>query len=294
MTEANPTKSGVVALAGRPNVGKSTLLNRLIGKRLSIATPKPQTTRQRILGIAVFGRTQIAFTDTPGIHAERGGLHARMLTQARESIAGADLCCWLVSAKGNLNQTDRNQLEELRSRPLIVVINKIDSVPKPTLLPLMAEVDSLVPEAEVIPISARTGDNIDTLLTAIQGFIPNGPWLYPVDAITDQSTRFFAAELIREQLFRQLDQELPYRVAVVIDRYDEEANKDVVTASVVTDSQSSRAIIVGKGGVRIKELGIAARRAIEELTERRVVLELDVRVKKDWQKNPAFLDDIGL
>jgi GTP-binding protein Era len=291
--QSEAKRSGTVALAGAPNVGKSTLLNAMLGTRLSITTPKPQTTRNRIMGIVEHGSTQIAFTDTPGIHQPRVALQERMVSEARRETAGADLVCWLVGAERGLGRTDRREAPRLLDRPLLVVINKIDLVPAPRLLPLMAELAELFSGAECLPLSARSGEGVEALLSRISELLPARPWAYPADTLTDRDERFLVAETIREQLLRQLHEEVPYRTAVKIESFEERPGGAYIEADVYTDSDSTKAMIIGAGGARIKEIGKAARHAASKITGRRsIYLDLRVRVKKDWQNDPRFLDEL--
>ena len=270
------------------------MLNRVLGRTLSIATPKPQTTRTRVLGIHVLGNTQLVFTDTPGIHEAASPLHERMVTAARAGVRDADLTCWLLSADRGVTATDRNELPSAGNKPLVVVVNKVDLVARDRVLPILDEVSRLVPGAELFPLSALTGENVDALLAHLVARAPAGPWLYPADAITDRPVRFFVAELIREQLFRQLAQELPYRVAVKVEAFEERRPKTYIEAVVYADRDSAKKIIVGHEGARIKEIGRRSRRAIEAFLGHPVYLQLFVRVKKDWQSDPRFLEDVGL
>ncbi len=289
------TRAAVVALAGAPNVGKSTLLNRIIGQPLSIITPKPQTTRARVLGVYTEGTLQLVFTDTPGVLEQpRTLIDQRTVKRARAGIREADVTCWIVAADRGLGPTDHQEIPRLAQRQLLVVLNKIDLVKKPSLLPLMAEVDRLAPRTECIPLSALTGENVDVLMRRLGELASPGPWLYPQDTLTDQPMRFFAAELIREQIMRQLQQELPYRVAVKVETYRDEPRRTYIEASIYVDAASARKIVIGRGGERIKAIGTAARRRIEEMIGRHVYLALEVRVKKAWQRDPRFLDEVGL
>jgi GTPase len=291
------TKALVIALAGAPNVGKSTLLNRILGRTLSIATPKPQTTRTRVLGIHVLGDTQLLFTDTPGIHDPASALNERMVTTARAGVRDADLTCWLLAADQGITATDREELPVLaRNQPCkpVIVVNKVDLAGRARVLPIIDALSHLVPGAELFPISALKGENVDTLLAYLVDQAVPGPWLYPADAITDKPVRFFVGELIREQLFRQLAQELPYRVAVKVEAFEERRPKTYIEATIYADRDSAKKIIVGHEGARIKEIGRAARRAVEAFLGHPVYLQLFVRVKKDWQSDPRFLEDVGL
>lgn len=291
---AAPLRAGFVAIAGAPNVGKSTLLNRILGHSLSIATPKPQTTRTRILGVHSVGDTQIVFCDTPGIHHESGLLHQRMNAEARSGVREADVVCWLIDASRGLRRIDREEAANLVAERTIVVINKCDAVRKPALLPLIQSVAALLPAAEIVPLSALRGEGVDDLLALLAARMPAGPWLFDADQITDQTERALVAELVREQLFLQLEAELPYRVAVLVEQFRDLPGHTSISATIYTDSESTKRIIVGKGGTRIKSVGIAARQNIEKLLDRRVFLELFVKVKPGWQEDPRFLAEMGL
>ncbi|MEE8312597.1 MAG: GTPase Era [Candidatus Binatia bacterium] len=281
-------------MAGAPNVGKSTLLNQILGRRVSIATPKPQTTRAQFLGIHTEGATQVLFVDTPGIHATQGMIHERMVRHARAGVRGADVVCWLVTADRGLRHVDRLEIARLAEREPIVVVNKIDRVSREALLPIMAEIAELAPEATAVPVSALNGDNVAQLMTVIKRRMPQGPWLFPEDSITDRPLRFLVAELVREQAFRQLDQEIPYHMAVLTEIFEERGQTTYIEALVYTDSDSAKRIIVGKQGARIKAIGQAARKQIERLVDGKVYLDLHVRVKKDWQQDARFLEELGM
>ena len=289
-----PTKAGFVALAGAPNVGKSTLLNRVLGRRLSIATPKPQTTRRRVLGIHTVGPTQMVFLDTPGIHLPSGLMHERMVDGARQSVRDADQVCWMVDAMRGVTGADRHEAESLRDLEVTIALNKVDRVRKPRLLPLIQTLSELVPGAEIFPISARVGHGVRALLDHLVARLPEGPWLYEADALTDQNERFFVAELVREQLFLQLRDEIPYRVAVVVDEFEDRKKQSFIAASIYTDNESAKRILVGHGGERIREVGIASRRAMESFLGRHVYLDLRVRVRRGWRDDPRFLAELGL
>lgn len=289
------TRAGTVCLAGAPNTGKSTLLNHILGRQLSIATSKPQTTRVQVLGVHVADDTQIVFTDTPGIHAPRGEMHAKMVDSARRGVRDADVVCWVVAADRGVTAADANEIQHLAERPLVVAINKCDRVTRPNMLPIIAAVATAAPSAEIVPLSALTGENVAELVRVLVERMPEGEWLYPADTLTDRPTRFFVAELVREQVFKQLEQELPYRAAVLVDNFEERPRGGTyVAATIYVDAESARKIVIGKQGARIKSIGIAARKSIEAFLDGPVYLDLHVRVKKDWQSDKHFLEELGL
>ncbi|HXC51701.1 MAG TPA: GTPase Era [Candidatus Limnocylindrales bacterium] len=287
-------RCGYVAIAGAPNVGKSTLLNRILGRPLSIATPKPQTTRRRLLGVETRGDVQIVFCDTPGIHPTRGLMHDRMNAEARQGVREADVVCWIVDAARGVRSIDRNETPGLVEGKTLIAINKCDAVAKGSVLPLIAEISKIVSGCEIYPVSARTGEGVDVLVEHLAARMPAGPWMYDPELFTDQSERYLVGELVREQLFLQLDAELPYRIAVVVDVFRDGPKHTSISATIFTDSDSTKRMIIGKGGARIKSVGIAARQNIEELLDRKVFLELFVKVKPGWQDDPRFLAEIGL
>lgn len=291
-TGKGPRRCGFVAIAGAPNVGKSTTLNRILGRPLAIATPKPQTTRRRLLGLETRGEVQIIFCDTPGIHPIRGPLHDRMNAEARQGVRDADLVCWILDATRGLGSIDREEAARIDPTRTVVAINKCDALSKAALLPLIAEASRILPGCEVFPISARRGQGVDELVEHLASRLPEGEWQYDPDLFTTQSERALVAEFVREQLFLQLEEELPYRVAVGIDVFRDERRHTSISATIYTDSDSSKRIIVGKGGSRIKSVGIAARRRIEELLGRKVFLELFVKVKPAWQEDERFLEEL--
>jgi GTP-binding protein Era len=289
------TRAGVVCLAGAPNAGKSTLLNRILGARLSIATSKPQTTRVQVLGVHTAGETQIVFADTPGIHRPQGAMQEQMVGAARRGVRDADVVCWVLAADRGIAAVDAAELPRLEGRSSVVAINKCDRVAPTAILPLIAEVIRLLPGTECIPTSALTGEGVATLVSVLESRMPAGQWLYAADELTDRPTRFFVGELVREQIFEQLHQELPYRVAVLVDAYEErDRGTAYIAASIYVDADSARKIVLGSKGSRIKAIGIAARKAIEAFLDQRVFLDLQVRVKKDWQSDRRFLEELGL
>lgn len=287
-------RCGYVAIAGAPNVGKSTLLNRILGRPVAIATPKPQTTRRRLLGVESRGDVQLVFCDTPGIHPIRGLMHDRMNAEARQGVREADVVCWILDASRGVGRIDREEAVKFDGAKTVIVINKSDAVAKGALLPLIAEAAKLLPGADVFPTSARSGDGVEELIGYLAGRMPEGPWQFDPELFTDQSERSLVSELVREQLFLQLDAELPYRVAVGVDVFRDGPRHTSISATIYTDSDSTKRIIVGKGGARIKSVGIAARERIEDLLGRKVFLELFVKVKPGWQDDPRFLEELGL
>jgi GTP-binding protein Era len=295
MSDASVSKAAFVALAGASNVGKSTLLNRILRQGLAIASPKPQTTRTRLLGIHTEESTQLVFIDTPGIHRGHRGLGARMMREAREGVREADIVCWVFDAERGIGRIDEIETQQLAGRDVLAVLNKIDRKPKKQLLPILARIASLLPEAECVPVSATTGENVADLVRTLVRMAPEGPWLYDADTLTDQPERVLVGEYVREQLFLQLREELPYRVAVTVDGFEEgPGGKRHISATIYTDTASSKAIIVGAGGKRIKEIGIAARRRAESVVGGHIYLELFVKVRQDWQDDARFLDELGL
>lgn len=295
MSESETRRVGFVALAGATNVGKSTLLNRILRRGLAIASPKPQTTRTRLLGIHCQGASQLVFIDTPGIHKGHRGIGSRMMRQAREGVREADIVCWVVDAEHGIGRIDEHESVQLRDRNVIVVLNKIDRKKKTELLPMMTRINELLPGVDCVPVSATSGENVANLVKTLACTVPEGPWLYDEDTLTDQPERVLVAEYVREQLFLQLNEELPYRVAVVVDSFEEQKNGTRrISATIFTDTKSSKMIIVGAGGSRIKEVGMAARRRAEQIVGGHIYLELFVKVRGDWQDDPRFLDELGL
>ncbi len=299
MTQSSSTHhSGFVAIVGRPNVGKSTLLNRILGQKIAIVTPKPQTTRRRVLGIKTLPDAQLIFVDTPGIHRARDLINERMVQQAEQSARDADVALWLVDSGSSLDGADREVAALLAPMaPRVVVgLNKIDTGPKARLLPRIQEIAALLPDAEIVPISARTGEGVDTLLAAVLARLPEGPAYYPADAVTDETERAIAAEIVREKVMLETRDEIPYSIAVTVDEFTEKPEKKIVVikATIHVERDSQKPIIIGEKGQRIKAIGQAARPEIEELIGQRVFLELYVRVQADWTKHVARLREFGL
>jgi GTP-binding protein Era len=292
-------KAGLVALVGRPNAGKSTLLNRFVGQKVAIVSDKPQTTRHRILGVKNLPDGQLAFVDTPGIHKPKHRMNRRMVDIALATLKGVDVVGLVVDASERPGAGDDFVLDLVARADArkIVVLNKVDCVRKPALLPLIGSYAARLPDAAVIPASALTGDGLDRLAQEILRALPEGPPLYPESYFTDQTERTLAAELIREKVLRHTRDELPYTTAVIIDRFEPPAETRAVTrifASILVDHASQKPIVVGRGGDMIKRIGTEARVDLEEMLDGRVHLELHVKVRADWRDDERLLDEMGL
>jgi len=290
-------KSGFIALAGRPNVGKSTLLNAIVGEKLAITSRKPQTTRNRITGILNRDDGQFIFLDTPGIHDARTPLNRSMVKAAVSAFGEVDLILLLVEADRGYDPGDGLILDRLQAVavPVFLVVNKIDLVEKPKLLPLIDRFRGLRDFREIVPVSAATGDGVDLLLERIRDAMPEGPKLFPDDLFTDQSERFIAAEIVREKILQLTHREIPYAAAVTVDSFkeDEEKNRIRITATITVEKDSQKGILIGRGGRMLKEIGTQARLEMERFFAAKVFLELFVRVRKDWTKDPRWLKEFG-
>ena len=295
--EAGPAhRSGFVAILGRTNVGKSTLLNQLLGQKVAIVTPKPQTTRGRILGIKTTPVAQILFLDTPGLHVPKTLINRRMVAVAERAMAEADVLLWVVDGEVGITGADRAVAAKLRveRRPLCVVLNKIDRLGKSALLPLLAALGELLPGCDVVPVSAAQGTNCEELLRQIVAMLPVGPPYYDEAELTDQTERTLVQETVREQVLLQTRDEVPYAVAVTVDAFEEKPSVTVISATIHVERASQKGILIGERGARIKQLGQGARRELERVLGRRVYLELFVRVQEDWTKHEARLKEFGL
>ena len=290
-------KSGFIGIIGRPNVGKSTLMNALVGDKIAIATHKPQTTRNSITGIRNVDGAQLVFIDTPGIHRPSTPLNRSMVDTAQEVLGRVDLIVFLMEAHAGIRPDDRFILETLKeiSRPIILCINKIDLVEKTALLPLMDEARHLFPFLAIIPVSAAQADGIDQLIGEICQALPEGPPYFPEDMFTDQSERFIAAEIIREKIMLLVHQEVPYATAVTVDAFREDEAKNFIriAATITVEKDSQKGIIIGKRGDMLKKIGTQARQELEAFFAARIFLELFVRVRKDWTQNEKFLQELG-
>jgi GTP-binding protein Era len=291
-------RCGYVAIVGRPNVGKSTLLNRIIGRKIAIVTPKPQTTRRRLLGIKTTDEAQILFVDTPGLHAARGMMNARMVEAAQRALVDADVALWVVDATMASTAQDQETAQRLAAagKPVVVAANKIDAVQRIELLPFLDALSHQLPDADIVPVSAVTGENLPLLMDRIGAVLPTGPALYPEEEITDESERAIIAEIVREKVMLATRDEIPYAVAVTVESFEEKTDRDlvVIKATIHVERESQRPIVIGNQGQRLKSIGQEARAEIEELLGTRVFLELFVKVQPGWSRSPARLREFGL
>ncbi|MBE0433210.1 GTPase Era [candidate division WOR-3 bacterium] len=286
-------KAGYVTIIGKPNVGKSTLLNGLLGTKISAVTSKPQTTRNRILGILTEGACQACFLDTPGIIHPEYELQEQMVKQIRNAVADADVLILMIDPWFKDDRVHQQFLEIAHNVPRITVINKIDLVARNELLPLINRL-SQTQAAEIIPVSALKGAGIQELKQAIFARLPDGDFIYPEDEVSDAPERFFVADFIREKIFETFKEEIPYASCVVIDEFKErEKGKDYIRAVIYVERASQKAILIGKGGAALKTIGERARREIESFLGRKVYLELWVKVKEKWRKDKKFLKELG-
>lgn len=290
-------RAGFAALVGRPNVGKSTLLNALCGEKLSIVTPRPQTTRHRVLGVINREGLQIAFVDTPGLHrGEARALNRAMNRTAAAALADADIVIFVVEAL-RWTEEDDAALERIRrsGRPVIAVVNKVDKAkPRDRLLPYLAQLASRADFLDIVPLSAQKGQNLDRLVDVIGKHLPESPQLFPPETVTDRDIRFRIAEVIREKLTLELNQEVPYGIAVEVESITEEDGQRVVSAIIWVDREGQKPIVIGAGGARLKRVGSAARRELNALTGQRFHLTLWVKVREDWADNAQALRALGL
>ena len=291
-------RAGTAVIVGRPNVGKSTLLNALVGQKVAIVTPRPQTTRTRIIGIRTLPEAQLVLVDTPGLHQARSLLNRRMVDLARSSLAEADVAVLVIDASAKLTGGDREIAEGLAATkaPTVVVLNKIDLIAKSKLLPLMAMLAEILPDAEIVPASAKTGAELSTVFDVVVRKLPEGPRLYPEDDFTTETERSLVQELVREQIFLATRDEVPYGVAVLLDEFTEKPEKGltVVKATILVDRESHKPIVLGTKGERIKAIGTTARKEIEALLGTKVFLELFVRVEPGWAQSARRLTELGL
>ena len=295
---AAPFRAGYIAIVGRPNVGKSTLLNQILGEKVAIVSPKPQTTRNRITGIRTTPAAQIIFLDTPGIHQGHSLMNRRMVDTALQTLDEVDGVVWLLDAHDRIKQEEERIAETLRGveTPVLILLNKIDLVSKGKLLPLMERCAQLLPGKEIVPVSALTGDGVQMILDMVEKWLPEGDPFFTEGEYTDQSERFLASEIVREKVFLLTREEIPYGVAVTIDEFTEKQEKNliVIAATIHTERDSHKGILIGKRGAMLKEIGKQAREELERLLGCRIFLELFVRVDPDWTQNPHSLTEMGL
>jgi GTP-binding protein Era len=292
-------KAGFVSFIGRPNAGKSTLMNRLVGAKLAIVSDKPQTTRTRILGVRNYPGAQVVLLDTPGIHRPLHRMNVRMVDAAIETIGEVDILGVVVDAAEPSGKGDRFVVDLVKDvkAPVFLILNKIDLVRKSKLLPIIDRYRQEGDFAEIVPVSASNGENVDRLEQAIIGHLPEGESLYPADFLTDRPERFFAAEIVREKLLQFTHAEIPFASAVVIDRFEEAGGDPPLLklyCTIVVDRDSQKPIVVGRGGEMVKRIGTAAREDLERFFSSRIYLDLHVRVKSEWREDDRVLSELGL
>lgn len=290
-------QSGFISIIGRPNVGKSTFLNRVIGQKIAIMSDKPQTTRNKVQGVLTTNDAQLIFIDTPGIHKPKHKLGDFMMKVAQNTLKEVDLILFMVNAEEGYGRGEEFIIEKFQSvnTPIFLVINKIDQIHPDQLFTVIESYKEKYPFAEVIPISALQGNNIETLLAQIKKYMPEGPQYYPADQVTDHPERFIVSELIREKALHLTREEIPHSLAVVIDKIEKREDKDLINvmATVIVERDSQKGIIIGKQGGMLKEIGQRARMDIENLLGTKVFLELWVKVQKDWRNKATQLRDFG-
>jgi GTP-binding protein Era len=290
-------KSGFISIIGRPNVGKSTFLNRVIGQKIAIMSDKPQTTRNKIQGVYTTDASQMIFIDTPGIHKPKHKLGDFMMKTATNTLKEVDLILFMINAEEGFGRGDEFIIEKLKEikTPIFLVINKIDRIHPDQLMLLIDQYKDFLEFAEVVPISALEGNNVDRLLEQIEKLLPEGPQYYPADQVTDHPERFIVSELIREKVLHLTHEEVPHSIAVVIDKIAKRDGKDMidVMATIIVERDSQKGIVIGRGGALLKEVGKRSRHDIENLLGSKVFLELWVKVQKDWRNKASNLRDFG-
>ena len=298
MDAAGEHRAGFVALGGRSNVGKSTLLNRIVGQKVAIVTPRPQTTRRRILGIRNDPDAQIVLIDTPGLHESSRELNRRMVDVARRALAEGEVVLAVIAAGASIDPKDHATLQELAAlkAPVIVVINKVDLVPRAQLLPLIDQLHRAFPASEIVPVSALRGENVDELITTIKRMLPVGPSLMPEDEYTDQTERMITEEVVREKVFLAMRQEIPFSTAVRVETFTDQPERKLkrVAVVIVVERDSHKGMLIGAGGRTLKKIGTAARLELEEVFEARVFLEMRVKVEPGWTRDPRKVAEYGL
>jgi GTP-binding protein Era len=291
-------KAGFVSFVGRPNAGKSTLLNRIVGHKLAIVSDKPQTTRTRIAGVKNYPDGQVVFVDTPGVHKPTHRMNVRMVDVALEAMRDVDLLTLIVDVSVKPGPGDRHLLGLLKdvTTPAILALNKVDLIAKAKLLPIIDRYRQQHPFVEFVPISATDGTNVDVLEKLFLQYLPEGEPPYPADYVTDQPERFFVSEIVREQVLQLTHDELPFSTAVVVDRFEEPGESDGYSlyCTILVERESQKPIVIGKAGAMIKKIGTAARHELERYFDARVYLDLHVKVKSEWRDDERALDEIGL
>lgn len=288
-------KSGFAAIIGMPNVGKSTLLNRIAGQKIAIISDKPQTTRNKILAVYTTDDEQIIFTDTPGIHKPHNRLGEYMVKIAKDSMQDTDVIIFVVDASKGIRETERKIAESINNigLPCILVINKIDAVKKEILLPMIADYSSLCDFEEIVPISAKSGDGAELLLDKISEYLSEGPQFFDSDTVTDQPEKQIAAEIVREKMLWLLEKEIPHGIAISVEKMKESDNLVSIYANIYCEKASHKGIIIGKGGEMLKKIASLARCDIEEMLEKKVFLQLWVKVKPDWRNSNTMIKNFG-
>jgi GTPase len=290
-------KSGFISIIGRPNVGKSTFLNRVIGQKIAIMSDKPQTTRNKVQGVFTTDDAQMIFIDTPGIHKPKHKLGDFMMKIAQNTLKEVDVILFMVNVEEGLGKGDHFIIEKLKGvkTPVFLILNKIDQIHPDALLPMIQQYNDLFPFAATVPISALEGNNVDNLLQLLKDQLPEGPQFYPADQITDHPERFIVSELIREKVLHLTREEIPHSIAVVIDKMERKQEKDLidVIATIIVERDSQKGIVIGKQGSMLKEVGKRSRVDIENLLGSKVYLELWVKVQKDWRNRSSTLRDFG-
>lgn len=287
-------RSGFAAVLGRPNAGKSTFVNRLVGQKVAIVTPRPQTTRNRILGIVNRAQVQVVLIDTPGIHRASTVLGRQMMAEVTQALEGIDLMVVMIDATSGLTAEDRLAFEHARQfrGPVFLLLNKIDRVPKPVLLPLIESCSKEFAFTEIIPVSALTGDGVELALERLIAHLPEGQPYFPQDQFTDQPERFLAGEIIREKVMTSTRQEVPHAVAVRVEAFEESEKLIRIRAGISVEREGQKGILIGRGGERLKAIGTAAREELEEILGVKIFLELRVKVERDWRQDARIVQQL--
>lgn len=290
-------KCGFVSFLGRPNAGKSTLLNRIVGQKLAIVSDKPQTTRTRVVGVKNYPDGQVVFVDTPGVHKPTHRMNVRMVDVALEAMRDVDVVALVVDVSVKPGPGDRYLLQLLKDvkAPTVLVLNKVDLVSKPRLLPIIEQYRLAHPFVEIVPVSAVDGTNVDVLEKLFLQYLPEGDPMYPPEYLTDQPERFYVAEIVREQVLRLTHDELPFSTAVMVDHFDEsEEGLLQLYCTILVDRESQKPIVIGRGGAMIKQIGTAARLELQHHFEKKVFLDLRVKVTSEWRNDERLLDEMGI